>query len=62
VTAAAEAAAEILVRTNETTVIDVIEEPAPGVVVVTEYESARTAVPGDTPQRGESSGPGTEEQ
>ena len=38
VTAAGEAAAEILVRTNETTVVDVIEEPAPGVVVVTEYE------------------------
>ena len=29
----------------EDTIIDVIEEPAPGVVVVTEYESIRTATP-----------------
>jgi hypothetical protein len=65
VTAAAEAAAEILVRTNEPTVVDVIEEPAPGVVVVTEYESSRrgaSTLPGGAPQRGESSGPETEEQ
>ena len=27
------------------TIIDVIEEPAPGVVVVTEYETIRTATP-----------------
>jgi hypothetical protein len=27
----------------ETTIIDVIEEPVPGVVVITEYESVRTA-------------------
>lgn len=65
VTAAAEAAAEILVRTSETTVVDVIEEPAPGVVVVTEYESSRTGtstLPESTPQRAKSSGPETEEQ
>ena len=29
----------------ETTIIDVIEEPAPGVVVVTEYETTRTVPP-----------------
>jgi hypothetical protein len=29
----------------ETTIIDVIEEPIPGVVIVTEYESVRTATP-----------------
>jgi len=44
----------------ETTIIDVIEEPAPGVVTVTEYESVRTATsisPGGEPQRGEGTGP-----
>jgi hypothetical protein len=47
----------------EDTIIDVIEEPAPGVVVVTEYESIRTATPissGREPKRG--AGPETEEQ
>jgi hypothetical protein len=47
----------------ETTIIDVIEEPVPGVVVVTEYESVRTATPispGDEPKRG--TGPETEEE
>ena len=29
----------------EDTIIDVIEEPVPGVVVVTEYETIRTATP-----------------
>ena len=29
----------------EDTIIDVIEEPVPGLVVVTEYESIRTATP-----------------
>lgn len=65
VTAAAEAAAEILVRTSETRVVDVIEEPVPGVVVVTEYESSRTGtstLPEGTPQRAKNSGPETEEQ
>src|SRR5262245_236707 len=44
----------------ETTVIDVIEKPAPGVVAVTEYESVRTATsisPGGEPERGEAIGP-----
>ena len=47
----------------EDTIIDVIEEPVPGVVVVTEYESIRTATPissGREPKRG--AGPETEEQ
>jgi len=47
----------------EDTIIDVIEEPAPGVVVVTEYESIRTGAPissGREPKRGV--GPETEEQ
>jgi hypothetical protein len=47
----------------EDTVIDVIEEPVPGVVVVTEYESIRTAAPissGREPKRG--AGPETEEE
>ena len=44
----------------DTTMIDVIEEPAPGVVEATEYESVRTAtsiLPGGEPQRGEGTGP-----
>ena len=47
----------------EDTIIDVIEEPVPGVVVVTEYESIRTATPLSSsrePKRG--IGPETEEQ
>ena len=47
----------------EDTVIDVIEEPVPGVAVVTEYESIRTATPissGLEPTRG--AGPETEEE
>jgi hypothetical protein len=47
----------------EDTIIDVIEEPVPGVVVVTEYESIRTATPvssGREPKRG--AGPETEEE
>jgi hypothetical protein len=44
----------------EATIIDVIEEPVPGVVVVTEYESIRTGTPvssddepdDDEPERG----------
>ena len=49
----------------EDTIIDVIEEPVPGVVVVTEYESVRTATPispGGKSERGKGAGPGTEEQ
>jgi hypothetical protein len=47
----------------EDTIIDVIEEPVPGVVIVTEYESIRTATPissGREPKRG--AGPETEEE
>ena len=43
----------------ETTIIDVIEEPVPGVVVVTEYESVRTMTP-VVPSAG--TDPGTEKQ
>lgn len=46
----------------ETTIIDVIEKPAPGVVVVREYESIRTATPvspGPLPKR-EGNDPGTQ--
>lgn len=49
----------------ETKIIDVIEEPVPGVVVVTEYESVRTATPvspGPLPKRGEGNDPGTQDQ
>ena len=44
----------------ETTMVDVIEEPAPRVAVATEYDSVRTATsisPGGEPQRGEGTGP-----
>jgi hypothetical protein len=44
----------------ETTIIDVIEESAPGVVAVTEYESVRTATfnsAGGEPERGEGMAP-----
>ena len=47
----------------EDTIIDVIDEPAPGVIRVTEYESIRTGTPissGREPKRG--AGPETEEQ
>ena len=43
----------------ETMIIDVIEEPVPGVVVVTEYESVRTVTP-VVPSAG--TDPGTEKQ
>ena len=52
-----------LVVPVEDTIIDVIEEPVPGVVVVTEYELFRTATPissGREPKRG--AGPETEEE
>ena len=45
--------------TVKATIIDVIEEPAPGVVAVTEYESvqAATSIPaGSEPERGEGIG------
>jgi hypothetical protein len=44
----------------ETTIIGVIDKPAPDVVAVTEYESVRTATsisPGIEPERGEGTGP-----
>ena len=47
----------------EDTIIHVIEEPVPGTVVLTEYETIRTATPissGREPKRG--GGPETEEQ
>jgi hypothetical protein len=51
--------AEVPVTTVETTIIDVIEEPAPGVVAVTEYESVQTAtsIPASSePEHGEGIG------
>ena len=44
-TAARKAPRQVAEVPVETTIIDVIEEPVPGVVVVTEYESVRTATP-----------------
>jgi hypothetical protein len=64
-TAARKATRKVAEVPFETTIIDVIEEPVPGVVVVTEYESVRTATPispGGKSERGKGAGPGTEEQ
>ena len=45
----------------EDTIIDVIEEPVPGVVVVTEYETIRTATPiSSSPEPKPGVGPETE--
>ena len=45
------------------TIIDVIEEPVPGVVVVTEYETIRTATPiSSSPEPKRRVGPKTEDQ
>jgi hypothetical protein len=41
--------------TEEAVIVDIIEEPAPGVVVVTEFESVQTTTP--LPEGGEGSGP-----
>jgi hypothetical protein len=47
----------------EDTIIDVIEEPVPGVVVVTEYETIRMAAPiSSSPEPKRGVGPETEEQ
>ena len=47
----------------EDTIIDVIEEPVPGVVVVTEYETIRTATPiSSRPEPKPGVGPETEKQ
>ena len=55
-TAARKAPRQVAEVPVETTIIDVIEEPVPGVVVVTEYESVRTVTPispGGEPEAGE---------
>jgi hypothetical protein len=48
--------------TEEAVIVDIIEEPAPGVVVVTEFASVQTTTP--LPKGGEGSGPaeGKEEE
>ena len=47
----------------EDTIIDVIEEPVPGVVVVTEYETIRTATPiSSSPEPKRGVGSETEDQ
>jgi hypothetical protein len=56
-------ARQVLEAPVEDTIIDVIEEPAPGVVVVTEYETIRTATPiSSSPEPKRGVGPETEEQ
>ena len=52
--------AEVPVSTVETTIIDVIEQPSPDVVAVTEYKSVETTtyIPvGGEPESGEGAGP-----
>ena len=52
--------AEVPVTTVETTIIDVIEQPSPDVVAVTEYKSVETTtcIPvGGEPESGEGAGP-----
>jgi hypothetical protein len=44
-TAARKEPRQVVEAPVETTIIDVIEEPIPGVVIVTEYESVQTATP-----------------
>ena len=64
-TAARKAPRQVAEVPVETTIVDVIEEPVPGVVVVTEYESVRTARPisrSREPKRSEGTDPGTEDQ
>jgi len=54
--AAREAPKQMVEVPVEATIIDVIEEPVPGVVVVTEYQSVRTTTPispRGKPERGE---------
>lgn len=48
--------------TEEALIVDIIEEPVPGIVVVTEFESVQTTTP--LPDGGEGSGPaeGKEEE
>jgi hypothetical protein len=64
-TAARKAPRHVVEVPVETTIIDVIEEPVPGVLVVTEYESVRTATPispDDQAERSEGTGSGTKEK
>ena len=64
-TAARKVPRQVAEEPVEDTIIDVIEEPVPGLVVVTEYESIRTATPispGGTAERSEGTGPGTKEK
>jgi hypothetical protein len=51
--------AEVPVSTVESTIIDVIEQPSPDVVAVTEYESVETTTytAGGEPESGEGVGP-----
>ncbi len=46
---------------SETVIVDVIEEPVPGVVVVTEFEATRMRGPGTGRQPGGSGGTGLPE-
>jgi hypothetical protein len=58
--AARKAPRQVVEAPVETTIVDVIQEPIPGVVVVTEYESVQTATPispGSAPERGEGASP-----
>ena len=57
-TAARNAPRQVAEVPVETIIIDVIEEPVPGVVVVTEFESVSTAVP-ISPSGGSERGSGT---
>ena len=59
-TAAGKAPRQVVEVPVETMILDVFEEPVPGVVVVTEYKSIRTArpiSPGGKPERGQGAGP-----
>jgi hypothetical protein len=50
---------------DETLIVDIIEEPVPGVVVVTEFEAVRTSrpeTPAPQPEGGEGSGAAEREE
>jgi sRNA-binding protein len=50
---------------DETLIVDIIEEPVPGVVVVTEFEAVRTSrpeTPAQRPEGGEGSGAAEREE
>ena len=62
-TAAGKAPRRVVEVPVEDTIIDVIEEPVPGTVVVTEYETIRTGTPVSSNRKSNrDDGPGTEEQ